>query len=229
MAERPGSVVPLRVVAHHGGGVLHAVVPLGSTAGRSVAVIAEDDVDGHAIAPRVVDRHRRVLQADRAVRHDGQRLAFDLEVAVGHRHRRLFVAARDELGLLVTAVVDDRFVEAAEARTWIRADVVEPERLDDVDHEVGSGAICREHVVVCRRRRFGCRCHDGRGWRARGLRRDRLLRADDISAAHERGCAHHRAALQKPPPLDGCRFRLLRTRHGATSIFRMSVRWEDSK
>ena len=55
------------------------------------------------------------LNANGAVRQDGHRLALGLEVRVRHRHRGLFVAARDELRHLVAAVVDDRFVNAAEA------------------------------------------------------------------------------------------------------------------
>ncbi len=223
VAERPRRVVPLRVVANHRRDVLRAVVPLGAATGRGIAVVAQDDVHGHAIAPRVVDRHRRVLQTHGAVRHHGQRLALNLEIAVAHGHRRLFVAAGDELGLLIAAVVDDRFVETAKARAGIGADVLEPERLDDVHHEVGPGAVCRQHIVFQRRRRFSGRGHDGRGWRPRGLGWGRLLSADDISGGHERGRAHHRTALQKPPPRNGCRFGLLRSRHGATSIFRVSA------
>ena len=92
--QRHRRVVPLRVVAHHRRGILHAVHPLHARRPhRRVERVAEDDVDRHAIAPRVVDRHRRVLQPDRPVRHDRERLALDLGVAVRHRHRRLFVAA----------------------------------------------------------------------------------------------------------------------------------------
>jgi hypothetical protein len=51
------------------------------------------------------------------------------------------VTARDELGLRVAAVVDDRFVDAAEARAWIRRDELEVECLQDIDHEVATRPI----------------------------------------------------------------------------------------
>ena len=48
-----------------------------AAANRGVAVVADDQVDRHAVAPGVVERHRGVLQADGAVRHHGERLALD--------------------------------------------------------------------------------------------------------------------------------------------------------
>ena len=126
VAQRNRIVVPLREVAHHGGGVLHAVRPLHVAAPVvHVLDVAENNVHRHAVRVGVVDRHRRVLQADGAVRQHHQRLAFDLEVAVRHRHRRFFVAAGDQLRSLVAAVVDQRFVQPAEAGPGIRADVIE--------------------------------------------------------------------------------------------------------
>ena len=51
------------------------------------------------------------------------------------------MAAGDQLGVLVAAVVDQRFVQAAEAGAGIGADVFDAQRFDDVDHEVGAGPI----------------------------------------------------------------------------------------
>ena len=45
----------------------------------------------------------------------------------------------EELRHLVVAVVDQRLVDAAEARGAVRRQVFDVERLDDVDHEVGAG------------------------------------------------------------------------------------------
>ena len=95
---------------------------------RRVERVPDDDEHRHAVAVRVVDRHRRMLQADRAVRKHAERLAFDLGVAVRHRDRGFFVAAGDELRLLVAAVVDDRFLQPAEAGAGIRADVFKVQR-----------------------------------------------------------------------------------------------------
>ena len=63
-------------------------------------------VDRHAIGVSVVNGHGCVLQSHRAVRHHHHRLAFDLGVAVGHGDRRFFVAAGEQLGHLVAAVID---------------------------------------------------------------------------------------------------------------------------
>jgi len=85
--QRGWRVVPFRVVAHHRARVLHAVQPLETRLPqRRVERVAEHDVDRYSIAVCVVDRHRRVLQADGAVREDAERLSFDLEVAVRHRY-----------------------------------------------------------------------------------------------------------------------------------------------
>ncbi len=139
--QRAGLVVPLHEIAHERRGILHRVIPLraGSALG-GVDAGARDDEDRNAIAPRVVQTHRGMLQAHGAMRHDHHRLAGGLRVAVRDRHRRLLVQARQELGLAIAAVVDDGFVQAAKARAGIGRDVLEIERLDDVDHEVGTGA-----------------------------------------------------------------------------------------
>ena len=145
--QRDRLIVPLDVVAHHGRRVLHAVRPLDARPPqRRVERVAGQDVDRHAVAVGVVDRHRRVLHADRAVTQRRHRLALGLEVAVGHRHRRLFVQAGDELGRCVAAVVDDRLVDAAEARAGIGGDELEVQRLDHVDHEVAAGSVGRQDL-----------------------------------------------------------------------------------
>ena len=95
---------------------------------------------GTRSAVGVVDRHGGVLQADGAVRHDHHRLAFDLGVAVRHGDRGFFVAAGEQFGILVAAVIDDGFVQAAEAGAGIGGAIFDAERLDHVDHEVGANA-----------------------------------------------------------------------------------------
>ncbi len=88
MGERGRIIVPLDIVADHRRGVLHAVIPFSSGPARGgVHEVAEDDVDGHAVAVSVVNCHRSVLEADRTVSKDAGRLAFDLCVAVGHGDR----------------------------------------------------------------------------------------------------------------------------------------------
>ena len=144
VGQRPREVVPFRVVADHRGCVLNAVVPLCAPPDRRIGVGSEDHVHRHAIAPRVVDGHRRVLQAHGSVRHDGERLALRLVVGMGHGHRRFFVTAGDELRPCVAAMVHERLVESAEARARIGADVFEAERLEHVHHVVRAAvARCR--------------------------------------------------------------------------------------
>ncbi len=123
-------------------GILHRVVPLrAGTALRGVEPVAREDHDRHAVDPRVVDGHRRMLQSHGAVDGDTHGLAGGLRVAVRHRDGRFLVHAGEELRHPVAAVVDEGLVQAAEARAGVGGHVVEAERLDDVDHEVGAGAI----------------------------------------------------------------------------------------
>ncbi len=140
--ERGRRVVPFGAVADHRRAILHRVRPLriGAPPLR-VEDVAEHDVDGHTIGVGVVDGHRRVLQAHGAMGHHHHRLAFDLRVAVRHGHRRLFVKAGQQLRRAVAAVIDDRFVQCGERGPGIGGDVLEAERLDHVDHEVGARAI----------------------------------------------------------------------------------------
>jgi hypothetical protein len=165
-------------------------------------VVAGEDVDRHAIAVGVVDRHRRVLDADGAVAEHGHRLAFDLEVAVRHRHRRLFVQAGEELRHRVVAVVDDRLVDAAEARAGIRRHVLEVQRAQHVDHEVAARTVGGEHLVVGER--IGLARRDGSSPGAgRCPRRSLGSGVERARARHEGRRAGHRGAFQKISPIHG--------------------------
>jgi hypothetical protein len=59
------------------------------------------------------------------MREHSQRFAFDLGIAVGHPDRRFFVTTSDELRRFVAAVVDYRFLQAAETRSGIGANVLD--------------------------------------------------------------------------------------------------------
>ena len=63
-----------------------------------------------------------------------------------HAHGRLFMAAGNELRLLIAAVIDDRFVQGAESIARLGADVFKVEGLEDVHHEVGTGTIDRQDL-----------------------------------------------------------------------------------
>ena len=184
MFQRTRVVVPFGVVAHHGGGVLHAVYPFHVAAPfAAVTAVARQNDHGRLIAVGVIDRHGRVLRADGAVHGGDGRLAFDLGVAVAHGRRDLFVITGDELGL-IAAVAHQRFMDAAEARARIGDEILDAERLDHVHHVVGAGTLdelalratsrgvpLRRDLSRRRRRRtarlcllrLGIRSHDGGG------------------------------------------------------------------
>ena len=108
---------------------------------RAVGVVADNHIDGHAIAVGVVDGHGCVLQPDVAVNQRHHRLALDLGVAVGHGDRRLFVTARQELGHLVVAIINERLVQRFVSGAWIGGQIFDVERLDHIHHVIGAGML----------------------------------------------------------------------------------------
>jgi hypothetical protein len=116
--------------------------------------VSDHDVDRHAVAPGIVERHRGVLQADHAVAHHGHRLAFHLGIALRDVDRDLLVRAGEDFGLGVLSVVDQRFVDAAEARSAGHRQIIEIERLEHIHHEVPAGR-CLRHWISYGRQRVG--------------------------------------------------------------------------
>jgi len=78
------------------------------------------------------------------------------------------MAASDELRILVTAVIDYGFMKASEGGAGIGANVRDPQRFDDVDHKIGTGAIGRENFQRRRRAEFGFRRDWGHARARRG-------------------------------------------------------------
>ena len=78
-----------------------------------------------------------------------------------------FVAAGKPLRALVAAVVDQRFLQAAEARSWIRRAILDAERLDDVHHEVRARLLVSGDF-------HGAATFSGRGLPGLLRRRERL-------------------------------------------------------
>ncbi len=76
-----------------------------------------------------------------------------------YAHGRFFMTAGDELRRLVTAVVDQRFLQPAETRTWVRRDVFKAQRLYDIDHKIGSSTVDGQYFDLCRRIAFDGRRH----------------------------------------------------------------------
>ena len=138
--QRAGRVVPLQHVADHVRGVLHRVrAPVERRPPRfTVEDVGAQEIGGRAARERAEDPHHGVLQARWRERDHRHRLAGHRVVAVGDVHRRLFVRARQPLGRFVAAVVDEGFVETAEARARVGDDVLEVQRLQHVHHEVGA-------------------------------------------------------------------------------------------
>ena len=82
---------------------------------------------------------------------------------MGHGDSRFFVAAGDELGILVSPVIDHRFVQTAETRTRIGRHVLDAQRLDHIHHEVGPGAVLGQDIQHGRRPGFKFFRHGLRG------------------------------------------------------------------
>src|SRR5262250_694790 len=146
MRQRKRQIVPLQIVANHCCSVLDAVYPFGGVnALGGIEDVSGDDVDRHAVTVGVVDGHGSMLNSNSAVSEDGERLAFNLRVSVGHGDGGFFMTASDELGILVATIVDHGFMKASEGRARISAHVLDAERLDDVDHVVRASAICHKN------------------------------------------------------------------------------------
>ena len=160
--------------------------------------VPQNEVNRNAVAIRVVDRHRGVLHSDRPVGEHRQRFALYLRVAVRHAHGGLLVATSDELRTLVPAIIDDRFVNSAETRSRIGANVLESERLDYIHHEVRSGSIRGQDLSVRRHAGFGFRRH---GWRNGPQQLSFLLRGNR-SWGRGQSCRTRRCTFQEIPAVD---------------------------
>ena len=120
--------------------------------------VAGEDEHRHAVAERVVDRHRGMLQTDRAVHAGEQRLVLDLGVAVRDRDRGFLVRGGELFRRDVVAVVDDGFVQALEARGAGRGEIFEAQALEHIEHEVRARRRLRDRTAV-----DACRSHPARG------------------------------------------------------------------
>ena len=122
---------------------------------------------------------------------------------MGEGHGGFLVHAGKEFRLGVLAIVDQRLVQPAEARCRIRRQVIYVQRLDDVDHEVGT---VRRLGVRQRRRHSSLDCRDMSRWTQRRwpahICRCRFGRCRSRHGILRRGgcgrCACHRNAGQEP-------------------------------
>ena len=196
MLQRGRLVVPLGEIAADRADVDGRVHPFR----RRAALVgfddgAADDVNGHAVAPGIVHGHGGVLQADDAMADHGHRLAFDLGVAMTHRDRDFLVRTGENLRLDVAAVIDDGFVETAEARGAIHREIIDIQRLEHVDHEIAA-ARRLGHRIALRRQGFH-RDLDRAGARRLGGGEERLGRRIDLGLG-SRGRQRRRARKGGP-------------------------------
>ncbi len=81
---------------------------------RRIEPVRRDDHHRSAVAPGIVDGHRRVQQANSAVDEARHRLARDLCISVRDCGGNFLVNADDQFRRGIAAMVDDRFVQASE-------------------------------------------------------------------------------------------------------------------
>ena len=127
----------------HRRAILDTVIPLGGPADCRVHIIAGHYVDGHPVAPGIVNGHRGMLQPNRSVSQDCHRLAFHFEVTVRHGYRGFFVTIRNQLGIAITTVVDDGLLHTAKTGSRIGADILETQRFDRINHVVRTATVGR--------------------------------------------------------------------------------------
>ena len=139
-AHRRGLIVPLHVMADHGGLIAGGVDPFDPGAaldGVDDAGRAQDD-HGHAVAPGVEDRHGGVHQAHIGMDGGGHGLAGDLGVALRDGDGVLLMQAQQHLGVLVAQIVHDAVMQAPIARARIERDIGDVEGLQGFRNDVAA-------------------------------------------------------------------------------------------
>ena len=139
LRQRNRKIVPLGVVAEHSRGVLDAVGPFdGRHPLGGVNNISADHDHGNVVAVRVINRHRSMLQTDDVMHDRRHDLARRLGIAVRDGDGNLFVAAENHLriGFPSALIIDQRIVNAAEARPWIQRDILNAEYFEQIDDQI---------------------------------------------------------------------------------------------
>ena len=106
---------------------------------HGISVIPDEQNDRHAVTKSAVNRHRGVLQADRAVCVNRHGFAFNLEVTVCHCNGSLFMKAGQKLRVAVHSIINGGFMQTAVTGARIGGDIFEPEGFDHIEHEVRPG------------------------------------------------------------------------------------------
>ena len=164
VGQRTGRIVPLHKVADQSCRVLGSMRPFRSRPPfSSIDGITHDHEDRRVGSECVVNRHRGVLYANRWVHHRRHGLACNSGVAVSYSYRGLFVAARQEFRVLVSAIINNGLVQPPETRGWHGSDVLDPQGFDDVHHEVRSRMVLRQNLDV-RGNGFGFGRQRSRRW-----------------------------------------------------------------
>lgn len=109
------------------------------------------------------------------------------------------MATRDELRILITAIIDNGFMETAKTRTWIGTKIVKAEGLQHVDHEICARPFGgRQHFDIARRFGLRSRRHrwDTEWWSRCDWRSRRGIRVGS------KRCGTYRSAFKEVPPID---------------------------
>src|SRR5262245_52232795 len=116
-----------------------------------------------------------------------RRFALDLGVADRHLDGRFLVHAGDPLGILVPAVVSNRFDNSGEIAGRHCKRIFDAEGFEYIDHEIGSGTAFTARLRACSRSSSSLR------WRL-------WLREDGFRDKGSRTCGR---PLQEISPIDG--------------------------
>ena len=100
--------------------ILHGMGPFDARPAQfRIDAVAGEDNHGRPVAPGVVNGHGGMLQADRPVAGGGQWLAGCLGITMPHGDCGFFMQAGNEFRALVSTVVDNGFMQAAETGTRV--------------------------------------------------------------------------------------------------------------
>src|SRR5689334_6676621 len=130
------------------------------------------------------------------------------------------MAIRNELGIPVTSIVQNRLLHATKTRSGIGANVLKSQRFDDIDHVIGPTTVGRQHFdfKACRRRRCSLLCsHRSRLNDCSGTRNHAAL--EEFSSLHISLLRHAILSLKSSAVIvTAARYRACASRTAATAV-----------
>ena len=189
MAQGNRSVIPFDEIANDRRCILNGVLPLDAGAALGcVQRVADNDEYRNPVAIRVVDTHCRMLQPNGPMCHNPDGFSLDFRVGMSHSHRRFFMTARDEFGFLISAIINDRLVQSPETGARVRAEVLDIQRFDHINHEVRAAVIRCQNIHFSGSARFGAWVLQGCG-NAPGRRSNSRVSRGGQCCRTRNGCA----------------------------------------